>query len=705
MAVRLRSPTTSPRATARRPRATGRDLRVHRVRDVARSRFRGGLRAALGRVRPARRDGDARGDPRSARLGSGAAGRARRARLRAARAAARRRDRGAARPHRRGAPRRARPARRRAASWCTSRTPSSSPRTAGTGLAAWLRALPLQTARRCAAAAGCAPGRADRPGRRDGGAGSRPSPRGWPGCARTSAPASGRSIRPPRPTRSRTSARPRCWRAPRPGRCRSRWCCAVSGARTRPRCPRPSSRPSSRRSTRSTACTFRPRRSIRCGPRRPSWTARQPSFRLLPPTRVITAYHHPGFAAPIGDHVMPMRKFQLVADGLAGRAGVRVEAPAPDRGRGPAPRPHARVRRRRAHRRAARARASRRSSRGRRRSGRRCCSPTAARWRRRRARSTTASPPRSRAASTTRTPTTARASAPSTASSSRPRRCARRGGSRRSPCSTSTCTTATAPRRSARRGPGSSTARSTATTTGRTRPTATSRPCATRTAPTTSRSRCRTAAGAPTLLEALERGMAAILACGRPDLVLYQAGADPYREDPYSPLDLDHDDLRERDRTRLRVGEARGAAARLGARGRLHAGPLEGRGGPPWHFDAAAAMLPLSAALRGSGEDRPPPARDLDGHRLRLLLPADRDHGPVLVQPVEAQHRLDRLHARVVRGALARRGARAHAPEQPDRRDGDDRCSRWCSGPRAAGCSTATATGRAACSRPSSSCR
>jgi acetoin utilization deacetylase AcuC-like enzyme len=44
---------------------------------------------------------------------------------------------------------------------------------------------------------------------------------------------------------------------------------------------------------------------------------------------VITAYHHPGFAAPIGDHVMPMRKFQGVADGLAGRPGVRVEAPPP----------------------------------------------------------------------------------------------------------------------------------------------------------------------------------------------------------------------------------------------------------------------------------------------------------------------------------------------------------------------------------------
>jgi acetoin utilization deacetylase AcuC-like enzyme len=54
--------------------------------------------------------------------------------------------------------------------------------------------------------------------------------------------------------------------------------------------------------------------------------------------------------------------------------------------------------------------------------------------------------------------------------------------------------------------------------------------------------------GRAELFAALERGMAAILAWGRPDLVLYQAGADPYREDPYSPLDLDVDDLRERDR-------------------------------------------------------------------------------------------------------------------------------------------------------------
>jgi acetoin utilization deacetylase AcuC-like enzyme len=54
--------------------------------------------------------------------------------------------------------------------------------------------------------------------------------------------------------------------------------------------------------------------------------------------------------------------------------------------------------------------------------------------------------------------------------------------------------------------------------------------------------------GRPAVLDALARGTAAILAWGRPDLILYQAGADPYREDPYSPLDLNHDDLRERDR-------------------------------------------------------------------------------------------------------------------------------------------------------------
>ncbi len=35
----------------------------------------------------------------------------------------------------------------------------------------------------------------------------------------------------------------------------------------------------------------------------------------------------------------------------------------------------------------------------------------------------------------------------------------------------------------------------------------------------------------------------------RPDLLIYQAGADPLRDDPYSPLDLTHEDLFLRDKT------------------------------------------------------------------------------------------------------------------------------------------------------------
>jgi len=55
-------------------------------------------------------------------------------------------------------------------------------------------------------------------------------------------------------------------------------------------------------------------------------------------------------------------------------------------------------------------------------------------------------------------------------------------------------------------------------------------------------------AGRVDMMAAMEAGLAQILAWGRPDLLLYQAGADPYREDPYSPLALDHDDLLVRDR-------------------------------------------------------------------------------------------------------------------------------------------------------------
>jgi acetoin utilization deacetylase AcuC-like enzyme len=54
--------------------------------------------------------------------------------------------------------------------------------------------------------------------------------------------------------------------------------------------------------------------------------------------------------------------------------------------------------------------------------------------------------------------------------------------------------------------------------------------------------------GRAEMLAAMETAFGAILAWGRPDLLLYQAGADPYFEDPYSPLNLDHADLYERDR-------------------------------------------------------------------------------------------------------------------------------------------------------------
>ena len=44
---------------------------------------------------------------------------------------------------------------------------------------------------------------------------------------------------------------------------------------------------------------------------------------------MITAFYHPAFAAPIGDHIMPMRKFALVAEGLKAHADVRLARPEP----------------------------------------------------------------------------------------------------------------------------------------------------------------------------------------------------------------------------------------------------------------------------------------------------------------------------------------------------------------------------------------
>ena len=56
----------------------------------------------------------------------------------------------------------------------------------------------------------------------------------------------------------------------------------------------------------------------------------------------------------------------------------------------------------------------------------------------------------------------------------------------------------------------------------------------------------------------LEDALPRALEIARPDAILYQAGADPYREDPYSPLNLDHADLRERDRRVFQAARAAG---------------------------------------------------------------------------------------------------------------------------------------------------
>jgi acetoin utilization deacetylase AcuC-like enzyme len=65
-------------------------------------------------------------------------------------------------------------------------------------------------------------------------------------------------------------------------------------------------------------------------------------------------------------------------------------------------------------------------------------------------------------------------------------------------------------------------------------------------------------AGRTEMMAAMDEGLALLDAWGRPDLLLYQAGADPYREDPYSPLALDHDDLLERDRRAFAWARSKG---------------------------------------------------------------------------------------------------------------------------------------------------
>ena len=59
----------------------------------------------------------------------------------------------------------------------------------------------------------------------------------------------------------------------------------------------------------------------------------------------------------------------------------------------------------------------------------------------------------------------------------------------------------------------------------------------------------------------LEENLPWLIAESCPDLLLFQAGADPLRDDPYSPLDLDHRDLFLRDQKVFAFAKAHGIPA------------------------------------------------------------------------------------------------------------------------------------------------
>ena len=262
---------------------------------------------------------------------------------------------------------------------------------------------------------------------------------------------------------------------------------------------------------------------------------------------MITAYHHPGFAAPIGDHVMPMRKFQLVADAVACRAGVRVEAPAPieteallrvhtavyvDAVRTGEPRALAESQK---------------------------FPWSAALWPAVRLTNGGALAAASRALDD--------GVAAALASGFHHAHADHGEGF----CTFNGLVVAAEALRAAGRVDrvavldldlhyGNGTAALCATRPWlvncsiygndyrENRPYADVETVRHADGPNHVSFALPNRSGRDALLAAIERGTAALLERGRPDLVLYQAGADPYREDPYSPLDLDHDDLRERDR-------------------------------------------------------------------------------------------------------------------------------------------------------------
>src|SRR5207247_6462250 len=62
----------------------------------------------------------------------------------------------------------------------------------------------------------------------------------------------------------------------------------------------------------------------------PARLSRRPSKHLPGGAQaMIKAFYHPAFAAPIGDHIMPMRKFALVAEGLEASADGPLARPEP----------------------------------------------------------------------------------------------------------------------------------------------------------------------------------------------------------------------------------------------------------------------------------------------------------------------------------------------------------------------------------------
>jgi acetoin utilization deacetylase AcuC-like enzyme len=56
----------------------------------------------------------------------------------------------------------------------------------------------------------------------------------------------------------------------------------------------------------------------------------------------------------------------------------------------------------------------------------------------------------------------------------------------------------------------------------------------------------------------VRRSLVGAIDRAKPDVLLYQAGADPYQEDPYSPLKVDHEALRARDTFVFETSRSRG---------------------------------------------------------------------------------------------------------------------------------------------------